>query len=67
MRRFGWMFGIALSTLLPWSTSAVAQANWPTRPVTLVVGFAAGGPSGRPQLFMLIRKAPRRTHAAAIL
>jgi tripartite-type tricarboxylate transporter receptor subunit TctC len=43
MRRFGWLFGLALFTLLPWSAPAMAQANWPTRPVTLVVGFAAGG------------------------
>jgi tripartite-type tricarboxylate transporter receptor subunit TctC len=43
MRRFGWQFGIALSVLLPWVAPAHSQANWPTRPVTLVVGFAAGG------------------------
>jgi tripartite-type tricarboxylate transporter receptor subunit TctC len=43
MRRFAWLFGIALSVLLPWAAPAHSQANWPTRPVTLVVGFAAGG------------------------
>ena len=43
MRRFGWLFGLALSTLLPWPSPALAQTAWPTRPVTLVVGFAAGG------------------------
>ena len=29
--------------LLPCCSPASAQSNWPTRPVTLVVGFAAGG------------------------
>ena len=34
-------FGLALAAALP-STSALAQ-SWPTRPVTMVVPFAAGG------------------------
>jgi tripartite-type tricarboxylate transporter receptor subunit TctC len=32
-----------LSAMLPYCNPASAQTNWPTRPVTLVVGFAAGG------------------------
>jgi tripartite-type tricarboxylate transporter receptor subunit TctC len=40
-------FKRTLITLLGLSTAALAQAqgNWPTKPVTLVVPFAAGGPT----------------------
>src|SRR5215212_10344737 len=34
---------LGLSLLLPWVGSASAQSNWPNRPLTMVVGFAAGG------------------------
>jgi len=34
---------LGLSLLLPWVGSASAQGNWPNRPLTMVVGFAAGG------------------------
>ncbi len=34
---------LGLSLLLPWIGSASAQSNWPNRPLTMVVGFAAGG------------------------
>jgi tripartite-type tricarboxylate transporter receptor subunit TctC len=41
--RLGGLFAFAVTTLVPWTDPASAQANWPTRPVTMVVGFAAGG------------------------
>src|SRR3954463_13041689 len=34
---------LALSLFLPWIGPAPAQSNWPNRPLTMVVGFAAGG------------------------
>ena len=34
---------LGLAMLLPWIGSASAQSNWPSRPLTMVVGFAAGG------------------------
>ena len=34
---------LGLSLLLPWIGSVSAQSNWPNRPLTMVVGFAAGG------------------------
>src|SRR5262245_40324617 len=37
------MIGIVLATLLAATATAGAQ-SWPTRPVTMVVPFAAGGP-----------------------
>jgi tripartite-type tricarboxylate transporter receptor subunit TctC len=37
------LFALAAAALLPCANLAYAQSNWPTRPVTLVVGFAAGG------------------------
>lgn len=40
MWRIGGLFALALSVLAP---SAVLAQSWPNRPVTLVVGFAAGG------------------------
>ena len=43
MRRLGGWMTVALAALLPWTTPARAQDNWPSRPITLVVGFAAGG------------------------
>ena len=36
-------FGLALATVLTLSDGAFAQ-DWPTRPVTMVVPYAAGGP-----------------------
>jgi len=41
--RSGRLFVLALAFLLPGVLPAAAQGNWPTRPVTMVVGFAAGG------------------------
>ena len=40
----GKLIGAALGALLAWSGPAAAQA-WPTRPVTMVIPFAAGGPT----------------------
>src|SRR3954464_8523564 len=40
--RFSRVF-LAVSILLPWIGTACAQSSWPNRPVTMVVGFAAGG------------------------
>src|SRR3954470_14076316 len=40
--RFSRVF-LAVSILLPWIGTACAQSNWPNRPLTMVVGFAAGG------------------------
>jgi tripartite-type tricarboxylate transporter receptor subunit TctC len=37
------LFAATLGGLLAWSASAAAQ-DWPTRPITMVVPFAAGGP-----------------------
>jgi tripartite-type tricarboxylate transporter receptor subunit TctC len=42
-RRFhALLAGVALAA---WSTGAVAQTVWPSKPVRFVVGFAAGGPT----------------------
>jgi tripartite-type tricarboxylate transporter receptor subunit TctC len=37
------LFSIIAAPLLAFSGGVAAQANWPSRPITLVVGFAAGG------------------------
>ena len=42
MLRFGGLVALVLLTVLPCGKTASAQA-WPTRPLTMVVGFAAGG------------------------
>ena len=42
MRQVGGFLVLAFTALLPWLGPASAQ-NWPTRPVTMVVPFAAGG------------------------
>ena len=42
MRRPWVLWGVA--GLLAWAPAASAQ-NWPTQPVTMVVPFAAGGPT----------------------
>jgi tripartite-type tricarboxylate transporter receptor subunit TctC len=42
-RRVGALFGLLALGLL--STPAIAQREYPTRPITLIVPFAAGGPS----------------------
>jgi tripartite-type tricarboxylate transporter receptor subunit TctC len=43
--RRGWMAALAL-TLAPWGAAqAQVEANWPTRPIRLLLGFAPGGGS----------------------
>jgi tripartite-type tricarboxylate transporter receptor subunit TctC len=37
--------GYALGALLAFAGAAAAQQDWPTRPVTMVIPFAAGGPT----------------------
>ena len=37
------LLALAVAALVSFANSASAQSNWPTRPITLVVGFAAGG------------------------
>ncbi len=44
MRRFIQAL-LAISTLLAWAQGAAAQQPYPTRPITVVVPFAAGGPT----------------------
>ena len=39
------IFGYALGTVLAFIGSASAQQDWPTRPITMVIPFAAGGPT----------------------
>lgn len=39
------MVGSLAALLLAWPATASAQANFPNRPVRVLVGFAAGGPS----------------------
>src|SRR3712207_4969952 len=39
------VFGYALGALLGLGGTAGAQQDWPTRPVTMVIPFAAGGPT----------------------
>jgi tripartite-type tricarboxylate transporter receptor subunit TctC len=43
MHRRTLLAGLAAAPLLP--TAASAQADWPARPVTIIVPFVAGGPS----------------------
>jgi tripartite-type tricarboxylate transporter receptor subunit TctC len=45
-RRFRWAFlaaGAALAAVQVLSTPAMAQSNYPTRPIRILVGFSAGG------------------------
>ena len=42
MRRF---LSVAFAALLALAAGAASAADWPVRPVRLVVGFAAGGPT----------------------
>src|ERR1044071_4701948 len=37
------MLASVFALLVSWFGSASAQGNWPNRPLTMVVGFAAGG------------------------
>ncbi len=57
MRRFGLVFvGLMLAALIFAATSAAADAaSYPDRPVHLVVGFGAGGPTDIPARFIADR------------
>jgi tripartite-type tricarboxylate transporter receptor subunit TctC len=37
--------GLALAAILAATGSVQAQQNWPTRPITMIIPFAAGGPT----------------------
>ena len=41
----GKVFGYAAAALMALAGTAAAQQDWPTRPVTMVIPFAAGGPT----------------------
>jgi tripartite-type tricarboxylate transporter receptor subunit TctC len=41
----GKLFGYAMGALLALTGAAEAQQDWPTRPITMVIPFAAGGPT----------------------
>ena len=41
----GRVFGYAVGAFLALASTAAAQQDWPTRPVTMVIPFAAGGPT----------------------
>ncbi len=41
----GRVFGYAVGAFLALAGTAAAQQDWPTRPVTMVIPFAAGGPT----------------------
>ena len=46
MRSFNRIAGIAgILALATYAAPAIAQADYPARPITVIVPFAAGGPS----------------------
>lgn len=52
MQRFGRVFAFSVLALIAAGTPSAAQDNYPTRPVRLVVGFGAGGPTDIPARFI---------------
>jgi tripartite-type tricarboxylate transporter receptor subunit TctC len=46
MKHRWWALIVTIAALLGSTAGATAQQSYPTRPVTILVPFAAGGPSG---------------------
>lgn len=52
MQRFGWIVALSVAALIAAAASSAAQESYPSRPVRLVVGFGAGGPTDIPARFI---------------
>ena len=45
MNRISWMATLCLSLNIVMTAPALAQADYPNKPIKLVVGYSAGGPT----------------------